>query len=376
LCFWILAMVSEYLDGDLNFGGWPKKIIAAVLLVLLGIFFYSDPLFAYMLLLPLIVFLAVLAYAENPKRRFINAIMFLIGAAAASVLIHHLFTHYGIMTHHTETKFIQYSDLWHNINQLIDDYFRIFSANFWGGNFLKAGTVLRLINSVFMVIAVLSPVILIKSSRLINRKNPWAIFLLVQPAFLSLVYVLSNNTTLNGVGAIRFLVLLPFYAIFILPIFFDYIKTPAIKPFIYALLILAIGLNSLYALKEIISVRHEHPNSSNFVYIDTLNSLGLTKGYANYWDSNINMYLSNNKVDLVPVNCMQIQHWLMDDHSLNVNAAKSFYIYNPARTGNCESPEVISQVLGTPKQVVSVGDSKIFVFNYDIKSKLRNAYYP
>jgi hypothetical protein len=376
LAFWALVLFCKYIDDGLVFAGWPKKILVIALSIFLGMFFYSDPLFAYMLLLPLLTFLSVRIYLEKSRAKLINSLLFLISAIIVSALMRKIFTHFGIMTHHTETKFIAYNQLGHTINLLLDSYFRIFSANFWDANLLTLGTVLRLLNACLMFIVIFGPLILLRSSRFIYRKNPWAIFLLTQPFFLSLVYVLSNNTALNGAGSIRFLVLLPFYAVFILPFFFGHIKSPALKPLLLPFLIVVICLNSLYAVKEMARAHHEHPNSSNFTLINTLRSMGLTKGYANYWDSGVNTYLSDNKIDFVPVNCMQIQHWLMDDHSLNVSAEKTFYLFNPSRTGNCESVDVIPQILGTPNQVVEIGESRIFVFNYDIKVKLRDAYYP
>jgi hypothetical protein len=376
IAFLVLVLFDKYIDGNLNFVSVSKKVLAVALLVFLGIFFYSDPLFAYMLLLPLAVFFLVRIYLEKSRRKLIYSLLFLLGAVLIAAFTRKVFTHYGIMTHHTETKIIDFNQLWPNLNLLLESYFRIFAANFWGGNLLSAGSLLRFCNTVFMLIAVTGPLLLLRSEKFIFRKNPWAIFLLTQPLFLSAVYVLSNNTTLNGRGSIRFLVLLPFYAVFIIPMFLSYIKAPVVKALVPAFFIVVICLNSLYAAKLLALKHNNHPNTKNFMLIDTLKNLGLNKGYGNYWDSNINSYLSDYKINIVPVNCMEIQHWLMDDHALSIEAKKTFYIYNPTRTGECESPYVVTQVLGPPSQELGIGDSIVFVFNYDIKDKLKDAFFP
>ena len=114
-------------------------------------------------------------------------------------------------------------------------------------------------------------------------------------------------------------------------------------------------------------------NSDDFALINAVQKLDLTKGYGDYWNGNINTYLTDGKISFLPASCSQNglskYTWLVDDSQFSRPAKRSFYIIDPEHIPTC-SLQQLTQQFGPPTETVHVLDKTIVVYNYDITSRL------
>jgi hypothetical protein len=116
-------------------------------------------------------------------------------------------------------------------------------------------------------------------------------------------------------------------------------------------------------------------NAESARLISLTKSLGLDKGYAQFWQSTINTFLSKNDVTFIQVVCvgdrLRLFPLLVDDGILDKSADRSFYLYDS------QSPEIADCTLaalepqfGAPIQVIEVDESlQLAIYPYDISAQ-------
>jgi hypothetical protein len=375
ISFLTLTIISKYMHGSISFSGVMGKMLATLLMLAFAIFLYSDPFFVVMLLVPVIIFCLVLLYQRKQTKVALMIIGFLILSYMIMTILRVAIPHLYINSRSPETQFIPFDKLGWTINQTLQSLLVIFQAEFWSKNILSTATVQAIANLTILLTILSTPIVLLKRKHF-NKHDPWIIFWLLQPIYILLVYILSNNTVLNGNPSMRFLVLLPFYTPIIFAIAYQKIfKQNKSKALITAILVIAITLNCIAFLRLAINRPKVSPNVDNYNAIAYLENIGVTKGVAHYWNSQITTYLSNDVVTVIPVNCLQIQHLLMNDKALNIPADKTFYLYDEGHSPNCTIAD-ITKVLGSPIQSVNLSPSKkIYIYNYDITTRFTSGYF-
>ncbi len=376
LYFFILTLFARYIDQKISFEG-RKRFLAALLLAIFGLFLYSDPFFVFMLVIPLLLLFGGYLYFQAFQRRMLHSSLFLIASLGISSVWKVVFEHFGIMTRKPQVHFILFEQLGPNLVKAWRAYFYFFSAGFWGKNALSLGTLRVLLNAFIMALVFIAPAF-IWWQRKKKRLDPWLLFWFTQPVYITTVFVMSNTTVLNGDGSFRFLVLVPFFAPLMLALFVREIRNRRLRTLLVAIVVAAtvlnVGLTFKTAIQQI-SGRPYDPNRLQQLTIRAVQKQGLEKGFGSYWDSNINIYLSGGKVVVIPANCADVQHFLMDDKDLHISAHRSFYIYNPTNVQHC-SEDKLAQTLGQPSKVVPIEDGvRLFIYNYDITTKMKTGYY-
>jgi hypothetical protein len=118
-------------------------------------------------------------------------------------------------------------------------------------------------------------------------------------------------------------------------------------------------------------------NSENYEIIKAVQHAGYTKGYANFWQGNINTYLTNSRIHFLPAWCTDDVslkfRWLINDADFTTKATKSFYLIDPTipAAPSC-SIEAVTEQFGAPTKVIPLNSGKqtLLLFNYDVTSKM------
>ena len=116
-------------------------------------------------------------------------------------------------------------------------------------------------------------------------------------------------------------------------------------------------------------------NNSNFSLIATVNHLNLSKGYAPYWDGNINTYLSKGSVHFLPIICSAdrtiFMNYLVDASQYKTPVARSFYLVDSDLKfpPTCSDTAILKQ-FGDPAKVVKVGNITILIYDYDLGKRM------
>jgi hypothetical protein len=378
LYFLILVLLSRYIDKDFSFAGRRGKALAVLLAAFFGLMLYSDPFLVFMLVAPVLLLFGGYLYFQKFHERMFRASLFFVGSLGFSVIWKLFFERLHIIARSPQTNIILFDELGQNIVKLFKAYFLFFSAHFWGEKALDLGTVRLLLNALVLGGFVIAPFVLLRIKRPKGKRlDPWLLFWLVQPFYISLVFLMSGNTVENGDGSFRFLVLVPFFAPVTLALLLGYLQ-PRLRALAVTLLTFAFVLNTGLVVKTVVLNTRIHtpdPNHLQWATIKAVDQQGLTKGFGPYWDSIINTYLSNDRIIVIPANCADVQHFLMHDKALYQPAQKSFYIYNPSLMANC-SQDKLAQTLGPPEKIIPIeGDVKLNIYNYDITRTLKAGYY-
>jgi hypothetical protein len=140
-------------------------------------------------------------------------------------------------------------------------------------------------------------------------------------------------------------------------------------------LLIAVILNTSSFFHNV-SVRAA-PNEGNFALIGRIKKLGLTKGYVNYWDGDINTYLSKNAVDFLPVTCSENKtipyYTLIDGNRFIEPSARTFYLIDPKykSPATCLGKYVIAQ-FGRPSQIVHMFGKTLLIYNHDLIANMQH----
>lgn len=370
ICFLALVGFAKYTDGDFKFENLKAKLAAISLALLLGLFLYNDPYFVAMLFGPVLL-LAALDSIYKKSRRSFYLLGFLAASFAITLILRFVASIFNINNRHVELHFIPFSAFWPNVNLAIEGIMSIFGADFWDKSIMSLGVVRSLLN-LGLVAVLIGTIILLLRGKQWKKHDKWLTFWLLQPLLILSIFIFSSNTSLNGYFSIRFLALLPFYAPVLLGLAYTRIlNKPKWKQWFIKAIVAATVLNSAFMISQLLHRPEVRPNTENKNIVALLKHRGLEKGAAQYWNGHIHSYLSDYSITIVPTNCLHIQHFLMDDHTITKPTKKSFYLYDTRYPQQCDEKQV-HEVLGQPTETIIVdGSKKLFIYDYDVTKRLQ-----
>lgn len=365
VAFALVMLAAKYLDGQLPVG--PGRLTLG--LVGLGLFLYNDPFFLYMVVLPLLVLLGVVLLRDGSDARAARLVAFLLAGVVAFKLVDLLGRALGFEATGGDVAFISLRQVWPHVELLVQASLTLFRADFFSKPLLGFASFQALLGLAVLAAVVAFPFLCRRGS---EQGVPWRWFFGLLPAFSAAVFVFSNQTFDLGAG--RFLVMVPFVAVLLVTLILQ-----AANP---RVLSLGAGILVLAAVANLASTAHSFsrppggPNSANYVVIEEARKRGLTKGYAYYWSSNINTYLSGDRIDFIQVECaapprLSPYAWLTDDAILQKPASRSFYLYDAANFGGaCNRDDVVRQ-FGPPAEVRPLtATTELLVYDYDLAANL------
>lgn len=380
LSFVTFALIAMVLNKDIRPWGsaWPR--VAAVLAAIVaGILIYSDPYYLYFTIGTSVLFVSALWFFKKiDKYRALGVYGCILLSLVFAKVAEWLATEAGVRMATTyPAKFVDFDKLGNNISQSVHGLAVIYGADFFGDKPASFKALVALINAAILVFIIYRVWTLQRSWRSPSEPgHTWTLFFGLMIPFVFVVYTLS---TLDQLATYRYFIMLVLSSVLLLALTIGQIRgrlrvLACIVLALSAVLNLALssqGNSGFLQLNDRLNVR----NKLNYALIDTVEAHGLTKGYAGYWQSNINTYLSDNKVSFLPSICSQGKvlkdRWLVAEAAFDRPANRSFYLIDPGTDFplTCTADQVISQ-LGTPQQTIKMAGKTILIYDYDISSKM------
>lgn len=376
--FYALVLKVYLKEWDLT--GTPWRRAAGILIaVAVGLFIYNDLYFLYFGVAPMVLFLAYLWLRRPEARRQtvvigLGLVISFLGAKAASMLTDAAGIHTIVSA---DTAFIGFEKLLPNMFDTLRSLQIVFQADFWGRAVLKLTTFSLLCNA-----AILGSTIYIFHSslrrKLAGNRNILSGHLLVNYLgllfFAALAIYLFSTVSVNT-ETYRYLVILPMIAA--IGLAYTISALPQSQAAVLTLLLFTASMLNLvfFALeRKALSARvaPNRANSENFLVINEIKKRGLTKGYAEFWDANINTYLSKGEITFLPTVCAGIEpvnfRWLVAEKEIVKPAERTFYLADPQYydvQGSCK-PDNVAARFGEPAERFKVNNKLVYVYNRDI----------
>jgi hypothetical protein len=385
---------AKIYNGDFwPFKSWLVGVASLIGCLILGIAIVDDRYIIYFGLLPLIVFLLVSLLWQTDKqirKRIGTACLALFVSLVFAVVVKAVLTKSGIDfqngTGAQAPQLISYAELYPNISATFYFILLIFGGDFWQRNVLSVITAGTLLNSFLLLVIVRS----IRDS--VNKKfiTRYKKDELSYELFFGLLFIWSVLlfclSSIGGADATyHYFIILPFIGTLLMCGFIAPLSTIAKRMFV-VVIIAAIAFNMVTSFSN----AKQPTTTSGSLYVDSTNEANsrdydimnvleannLTKGYTGYWNANITTYLSQGRVDTMPILCNAagrtvVFHWLFSNAQRTRTAHRSFYMLDPDHPApyTCDLAAVRVQ-LGNPQKIVNVDNAIIYIYNYDITSRI------
>jgi hypothetical protein len=145
------------------------------------------------------------------------------------------------------------------------------------------------------------------------------------------------------------------------------------------LIFVAVIFNVHHSFKAMAS--NQHRNADNYQIVQVAESLGLVKGYTDYWSASINTYFSGGKTSFAPVVCaegrLQPMYWAIDTGGFTkLKSTRTFYLYDNLGfyTKGC-SIDDLNNVYGAPTAIQVINSRySLAIYDYDIGIKMNLTY--
>ncbi|HEV2402950.1 MAG TPA: hypothetical protein VGS08_01995 [Candidatus Saccharimonadales bacterium] len=356
-------------------------ILTGLACAVVGAYVYSDPYFFYFTLVPIVLFFEVLYLVGKVDK---SKTLFILGAAIVSIIIAWLIElcmsqFRFLIPKGKPIGFAGFHHLIANSSLAVRAVFTIFGASFAGVHGLGVALLAAVCNSmvILFVAYVLyqSRAVLRMGVKAIWADRPhelWRGFLGALTLLVLLAYILSSTET--DILTYRYLIILIFACTLLIALY--QLIPRKDRWLLNSLLVLATLLNLANSYNGTRYVNHTLPdnqrNSANYAVINTVQRLGLSKGYSGFWDANINTYLSKGRIWFLPITCStgraQPLHLLVDSTLFTQPSARSFYLVDPDISTNpplCSQEQIIMQ-FGEPNRTVKVLGRTILIYNHDL----------
>lgn len=383
--YFMLAMKLYY--GELgDFRSWRAKLGLLIASVIAGIFIYSDPYFLYFTVVPIAALFIFLFLA---KKLPLRTLILVLGCVVLSLLVRRAavsgLARMGLFIPASSANNIHLNELVRGTKYALNDIVVIFSASF---------SDLR-VASLPMVAAILNLALLLAVGfRLLFRKFKRAgraaasvtlrHYNLITAFFVAVCVIIFAANIVRVPDTYRYFVLFVYAFILIMTLILNTLEGKWRQVFVSVIAVATLAnlATSLFVIvpAQAANAIPDKANIPSYEVIAGVERLGLTKGYVNYWDGNINSYLSDGKVEFLPVACSNGKTtkplYLLDDTTLFGKPAKrTFYMINPDQTypPGCSRQKLIDQ-FGKPQQIAHVLNKTLLIYNYDISSRMSGAF--
>jgi hypothetical protein len=376
---------------------FSRKYYAALTGVSLvaGIMAYSDPHYLYFTIAPLFAFALWLRFRKTiGNRQLTTVIAATVASLIAAKLVKILCTVAGVKIMAVyPVQFVDFNAFFGKVSLTIHCMLISFGADFFGNDLISLRSIAGLMNFLLLAIIV---VVAWKICKDYLKTTPsgdkdsqahWYVFFTLL-AVLGLALFTFSTMALD-LSTYRYFIVILFASILLLTLRMG-TATGALRYLTGGLLLLATLGNLLITYHSISTpavvagpvtinsnsdVLNNRANEVNFKLIDAIASTGTYKGYANYWQANINTYLSSGRVRALSTLCdtgtTKPFLWLVDKSQFDIKADKSFYLYDPDITSPaiCSLDELDAQ-FGKPSKTITVYDKTLLFYDYDIVKKM------
>lgn len=376
----ILVLVVEGLldAGRIGSALRPPARLAVVtgLGLAAGLIWFDDPYEAYVMLVPLAAVALVRAVRARQPRRMIAApapwLWYFIAVSIGGYLASRAIAgHFGLHPALTSTNFAPVSDLGPALRGAFSSLFAMYDGS------LGTGSIRLLLNAVLAAVVVASGLVML--AHWLRTRNSAAAVLPLAAIVIAAAFVAS--------GSARFPQHVRYLIVFV-PVFFI-VLPGALTALAHRRVgrLLVGGLCALFVVSALFNAVHtEHasgaalsrPGVNDPLYKRSriIGDLGLGKGYASYWNAQINTYVSRGRQLTIPVHCvdgtLRIRIWLMDTAWMDKPAARTYLIRQPGDPAlrGC-GPTELTRQFGRPAETESLpGGQQLLAYDYDIASRM------
>jgi hypothetical protein len=366
LAFLLVMLVAKYWDGELR----VSPIWLAVAVPFVALFIYNDPYFLYLCVLPLVGLLVVSLAVGSYNPRAVELTGFLLASVLVYEAVDLIFRQFGLHPDTANTRLATLSEIRRHLGLLLHGGLRLFEADVID-NPVSPTRPRQALNLAVILCTLLFPLALYRG-RVGFRDQPWKWFFGLYPLLVAAAFVFSTQAV--DLYSARYLVLLPFLFVLLLAVGFQAITNRTLRTGLVLLVAVATLVNLGYTY-DLFRLRPPGIHSDHRAAIRAVRDNGFTKGYATYWNANINTYLSKERVDFIQVTCVSSKStpyaWLTDDGILAKPATRTFYLWDALDPpAGCLYDEVVQQ-FGAPARVVPVSaTTRLLVYDYDLLERM------
>lgn len=369
--YYMLAF-KYYLDEINLFNSWKNSILTILTIGLTSLMIYSDPWFVYFVIIPIIIlFVSLFLIKKTTYQKMITIIYVSVISLLGARILRSIMARIGILSPSSNsfggiyiTKIKNIIPTIHNLILYLSNLYNINFNSFFNSLISLISLVL-----IFVIIYDLAKTFQkYKQLKTISLNLIFNSFLIMLAIFTIVSYIVDDNGVTNT-G--RYLILLIFITTLLILLIIQTAKNNNLKA-LTIILIVAIIFNIIQAYNTYQITNTEKPNLYNYNLINTIKKLGLTKGYAGYWNANINTYLSKNKIYFLPVICnnknINVPYPLLDNSAMfKKPSQKTFLIVDnlEQRANLCSMSEIYNQ-FKKPQKIINLNGTKILIYNYDI----------
>ncbi len=369
--FVYFVLAAKYYHDEIKpFNSLLSKLVSAVCLFIVALFVQSDPYFFYLSVLPVATFFVIeFIFKKVTKQKLIIVLAWTLLSVLIAKVMTSMLARIGIFEPHGGIKFIGLKSLGPSFVHFIQGTAKIFGIS---GSGLTIWAIANLLLVLLILYFLLNQLL---SKQLLNKLKSvsvetWLLFFCVVLLLVAAACIVVDR---GGIYSYRYLVLAVYLGVLILAI-----KAASIKGLLSSAIVgilLVAALSNTYSSYSTyrLTAKTATPNKINLDEIAVVRKLGLIKGYAGYWDGNINTYFAQN-IQFLPVTCYKDQtvplRLLVNGQQFKDLASKTFIMYDPGMSPRlCSLNQMIAQ-FGRPLKQIKLSNKTILVYNYDLFSKM------
>lgn len=392
ICLIFVIIYGSFLFKKM--ANWKSYILPTIILGLMfGLFFYNDPYFLYTFGIALGATVCLLWLAKLVSYPQATRGLLVLALSLFSIKIfHNIFASFGFTAADNVSKrFISLDQLYVHVQNTISAFFQVFNANIWAQP-LGHRIIIPLFSAASLTGLVFGFVWMLRRNRILApATNPkqdikyvfYRVVILLTILMIILAYLLTDNSGTSDTFRYLFPIIF-FVAIFGVDILISIQRHKNMSRFYGVLLVLllfTVGLN-VFANTQVIRYRYSQNYKSsqavNYEVVKTIHSLGLSKGYTDYWNGNIHTYLSNREILFLPIVCLTDNiyrfNWLINKPDFQLAASTSFYLRHNgevAAVSACNK-NTTDAIFGHPVRTIEIahGQYTLYVYDHDIGTSL------
>jgi len=388
ISFLFFVLASQIYFKEINPLKSKKTIILCLLILsLAALLTYSDNYFLYFTLVPIfLIYFCLFVLKQIDKKSLYLSIFSILYALLVSRVLRSIMARIGLYTPGPLLVIPRITSFKTFSQNLVSSYLSlkyILGTSDIPNTITKWSYSRDVINTILLLLVV----VLIIIKLIISRKNVlrklkkpkinhtnFIVSLLILVSLMDYVaYLLVDKGNTNSY---RYLIILVYSLIILMAILLS--KAGRWKYILSSLILLAtiFNLTNLYSLYNTnISNNPTNANVVNYKLISIIKANRLSIGYANYWNADINTYLSDGKINFLPVACVKgvskKDYLLVNSNNFNLKADRFFYIVQPSLNSpaSCSISEVHHQ-FGQPVKTIYFSGKYILIYNSDLSQKM------
>jgi len=382
LIFAFLVLITKLCRLELKTHKKSAVVMAVAVVLLVAFSMVNDRYFVYFGIAPAILLVAIYAYKRmiDLKKASLITLLIILGYFTSKLLT--MFLSYAgliLLKGVGDPVFVEFDNIIAYTLNTVHAYLMIMGADFFGRS-VGTVTVVAIFN---FIIAALVVVAAARTAKL--RKVTPELLAILGIFILNIVAYTFSHLSLGILVTYRYLIIVPFVAAILMSF---YLSQTTRKTLYGALFLGAIVLNIILGLvggsayttqdaENFNLVKAQNSNQSeNYRMIDTVQKEGAKKGYASFWNSNINTYFSKDTVRFLPVGCTATgqtvsRPWFITKQWYFRPASESFYVLDTSPLDpTCTADQVIQQ-FGPPEKVIPFNEHQtIYFYNYDLIERI------